>query len=104
MIANNSLDRSLVLSEVMRDVDLFIGVASIGNDPTRQDGGPDGRFRDYWASYSFGELGEQAKTRKQLLANLLPRLAKIRDRCLLTERFLATRPLNPESNREPATA
>ena len=30
----------LVFSEVMRDVDLFVGVASVGNDPTWQDGGP----------------------------------------------------------------
>ena len=29
-------------------------VATVGNDPTWQDGGPEGRFRDYWASYSFG--------------------------------------------------
>jgi hypothetical protein len=49
------------LSEIMRDVDLFVGVASVGNDPTWQDGGPGGRFRDYWASYSFGELGETAR-------------------------------------------
>ncbi|MGI5402447.1 DUF4132 domain-containing protein [Streptomyces sp. CA-135486] len=28
----------LVLSEVLRDVDLFVGVASVDNDPTRQDG------------------------------------------------------------------
>ena len=34
----------LVFSEVMRDVDLFVGVASVGNDPTWDDGGPDGRY------------------------------------------------------------
>lgn len=39
----------LVLSEVLRDVDLFVGVASIGNDPAWEDGGPDGRFGGYWA-------------------------------------------------------
>ena len=44
------LDRvpPLVLSEVLRDVDLFVGVASVGNDPTWADGGPDGRHVDYW--------------------------------------------------------
>jgi hypothetical protein len=31
----------LVLSEVLRDVDFFVGVASVGNDPTWQDGGPE---------------------------------------------------------------
>jgi hypothetical protein len=37
----------LVLSEVMRDADLFVGVASVGNDPTWRDGGPDRPFREY---------------------------------------------------------
>lgn len=40
----------LVLSEVLRDVDLFVGVASVGNDLMWQDGGPGGRFREYWTS------------------------------------------------------
>ena len=45
----------LAFSEVMRDVDLFVGVASVGNDPNWQDGG--NRFGDYWQQYSFGDLG-----------------------------------------------
>lgn len=80
----------LVLSEIMRDVDLFVGVASVGNDPTWQDGGPEGRFRDYWQSYSFGELSETAKTRAEYLARLIPRL-KIGDRLTLEGRFLKVR-------------
>ncbi|HEX3270296.1 MAG TPA: DUF4132 domain-containing protein [Ktedonobacterales bacterium] len=80
----------LVLSEVLRDVDLFVGVASVGNDPTWQDGGPAGRYRDYWRSYSFGELSATAETRKQLLARLIPRLA-IADRCAVEGRFLRVR-------------
>ncbi|MGW6572176.1 DUF4132 domain-containing protein [Streptomyces sp. NPDC054945] len=52
---------ALVLSEVLRDVDLFVGVASVGNDPTWSDGGPEGRFRAYWASYGFGELNQSAR-------------------------------------------
>jgi hypothetical protein len=71
----------------MRDVDLFVGVASVGNDPNWSDGGPEGRYRDYWRSYSFGDLSETAKTRKQVLQRLVPRL-KIAERCRLTERFL----------------
>ena len=47
----------LAFSELMRDIDLFVGVASVGNNPAWQDGGPDGRFRDYWWEYSFGDLG-----------------------------------------------
>ncbi|HWO62428.1 MAG TPA: DUF4132 domain-containing protein [Umezawaea sp.] len=78
---------ALVLSEVLRDVDLFVGVASVGNDPTWQDGGPDGRFRDYWSSYGFGELGETAQTRRVLLTKLLPRLA-IGGQCAIEDRFL----------------
>ena len=62
----------LVLSEVMRDADLFVGVASVGNDPNWSDGGPKGRFRDYWTGYSFGELTETTKTRKQVLERLVP--------------------------------
>lgn len=80
----------LVFSEVMRDIDLFVGVASVGNDPMWSDGGPEGRYRDYWQSYSFGELTETAQTRKQILEGLLPRL-KIRERCSLEDRFLVVR-------------
>ncbi len=79
----------LIFSETMRDVDLFVGVASVGNDPHWQDGGLDSRqsYRDYWRSYSFGELGEMAKTRKLVLERLLPRL-KIRDVARIEGRFL----------------
>ncbi|WP_233415611.1 DUF4132 domain-containing protein [Streptomyces sp. N35] len=77
----------LALSEVLRDVDLFVGVASVGNDPTWQDGGPEGRFQEYWTSYGFGELGASAETRRALLTRLIPRLA-IADRCTLEGRFL----------------
>ena len=69
---------ALVLSEVLRDVDLFVGVTSVGNDPTWNDGGPQGRYREYWQSYSFGELSDNALNRKALLETLIPRL-KIKD-------------------------
>jgi hypothetical protein len=80
----------LVLSEVLRDVDLFVGVASVGNDPTWQDGGPGGRFREYWTSYGFGELSRGAETRRDLLTRLVPRLA-IAGRCTVVGRFLHVR-------------
>jgi len=82
---------ALVLSEVLRDVDLFVGVASVGNDPNWQDGGPDGRYATYWQNYSFGELTETAQTRRAVLERLLPRLTKIRNRCTLEDRFLVVR-------------
>src|SRR6185503_12701826 len=74
----------LVFSEVMRDVDLFVGVASVGNDPGWADGGPGGRYRDYWQEYSFGELSATARTRRAILERLLPRL-RIADRCTLSD-------------------
>jgi hypothetical protein len=79
----------LVLSEVMRTVDLFVGVASIGNDPTWQDGGA-GRYRDYWQGYSFGELSAAAETRRAVLERMLPRL-KIASRSRIEGRFLVVR-------------
>ncbi|MFD1874907.1 DUF4132 domain-containing protein [Hymenobacter bucti] len=64
----------LAFSEVMRDVDLFVGVASVGNDPQWRDNGGLAQFRDYWTHYSFGDLSEVAKTRKLALERLVPRL------------------------------
>lgn len=64
----------LVLSEILRDVDLFVGVCSVGNDPEWRDNGGLPQYRDYWTSYSFGDLTEVAKTRKQILERLIPRL------------------------------
>jgi hypothetical protein len=81
---------ALALSEVLRDVDLFVGVASVGNDPNWADGGPEGRYRNYWERYAFGDLSETAKTRRAVLERLLPRL-KIAARCQLSERFLHVR-------------
>lgn len=80
----------LVFSEVMRDADLFVGVASVGNDPTWSDGGPDGRYQDYWQSYSFGDLSGSAQMRKEVLQGLVPRLA-IAGLCTFSDKFLVVR-------------
>lgn len=80
----------LVFSEIMRDVDMFVGVASIGNDPNWLDGGADVRYRDYWHHFSFGDLTESSTTRKQMLETLIPRL-KIAGRCRITDKFLVVR-------------
>ena len=79
----------LVLSEIMRDCDLFVGVASVGNDPEWVDGGGAriARARNYWNDYAFGDLSKVAETRKALLETLLPRLA-IRDVAVVAGRFL----------------
>ena len=81
---------SLVFTEIMRDVDLFVGVASVGNDPNWIDGGPVIIQRDYWESYSFGELSLSAEIRKEVLQQLVPKLS-IADRCSFTDRFLVVR-------------
>lgn len=78
---------TLVFSEIMRDVDLFVGVGSIGNDPTWQDGGRETRYGEYWRNYSFGELSATAISRRETLERLIPRL-KIADKCVLSDRFL----------------
>lgn len=80
----------LAFSEIMRDVDLFVGVAGVGNDPAWADGGEGGRYRDYWHGYAFGDLNESARTRHDVLSRLLPRL-KISARCTLDNRFLEVR-------------
>jgi hypothetical protein len=77
---------AIAFSEVMRDVDLFVGVTSIAADPTWADRGDDGT-RAYWQSYAFGELNATATTRREVLAQLLPKL-KIAPVCTLEGRFL----------------
>jgi hypothetical protein len=70
----------------MRDVDLFVGVASVGNDPAWPRSGGDA-YTDYWQQYSFGELSQTAKTRKQTLETVVPRMA-IAPRCRFEGSFL----------------
>ena len=87
-----------VFSEAMRDVDLFVGVASIGNDPTWADRGDrvedrwrvNDQYLGYWSDYAFGELSEAGAVRRDLLERLLPKLA-IADRARLDGRFLRVR-------------
>lgn len=80
----------LVFSEVMRDVDMFVGVCSVANDPTWSDGGPQGRYQEYWQNYSFGELNASAKTRKEVLERLVPKL-KIAQCCSFADKFLVVK-------------
>lgn len=74
----------VVFSEVMRDVDLFVGVCSIGADPNWN---ADAGFGQYWRDFSFGELSQSAETRKQVIEALLPSL-KIAPRCKIDGKFL----------------
>ena len=76
----------IVFSEIMRDVDLFVGVTSIGNDPNWTNTGNEG-YNAYWHGYSFGELTESAKMRSEVLQKLIPRL-KIADKCSFDKKYL----------------
>lgn len=77
----------IVFSEVMRDVDLFVGVTSIGNDPEWREREGVAEHDDYWEQFSFGELSQSALTRRKALEQILPRL-EIADQCRLDGRFL----------------
>lgn len=79
----------LVFSEAMRDVDLFVGATSIAADPAWITRGARAH-ETYWQRVGFGELGESARTRREALERLVPRL-RIADRCMVTDRFLEVR-------------
>jgi len=79
-----------VFSEALRDVDLFVSVTSVSNDPLWHDGGPEGRDLNYWRKWSFGDLLETAKVRKQILERLIPKLT-IGGQCSLEEKFLVVK-------------
>jgi len=80
---------TIAFSEAMRDVDLFVGVCSVGNDPNWADRGLE-PYGDYWRNYSFGELSESGKTRRLVLEALIPRL-RVAERLSLEDRFLVVR-------------
>lgn len=80
----------LILSETMRDVDLMVGVSSIGNDPRWRDGGPNGEHADYWDEYRSGAARSQNDDQHRVLARILDRL-DIAPRCSLDENSLVVR-------------
>jgi hypothetical protein len=80
---------AIVFSEIMRDVDLFVGVTSIGNDVNWQDNG-NTRMNEYWYNYSFAELSESSKVREAALQRLIPRL-KIAPQCTFDGRYLVVK-------------
>lgn len=80
---------SVAFSEVMRDLDLFVGVTSIGADPNW--GAEHGdAHAEYWRRFAEAELSTAAENRKAVLESLIPRLS-IRDRCRVTDRHLVVR-------------
>ena len=83
---------SIVFSEAMRDVDLFVSVTSIGADYVWPDGAPERRDRlgAYWRRAWDLPLTGSAETRRDALDRLIPGLV-IADRLSLTERWLVVR-------------
>jgi hypothetical protein len=78
-----------VFSDAMRDVDLFVSVTSIADDPAWTDRGED-RYTAYWRAATFGELTATAEVRRAALERILPR-TKIADRCRIDGRYLVVR-------------
>ena len=78
----------VVLSEVMRDVDLFVAVAGLGVDPYF-DQNQTGEPMNYWREASFGKKSQTALSdiRKDLLSRLLP-MTKIAQKCSFEGNFL----------------
>lgn len=79
----------LVLSEAMRDVDLFVGVTSIAVNPewTYRRDDP---FYEYWSRVGFGDLSVAAGNRRDALARLLPKMA-VADQVELGDRYVRIR-------------
>lgn len=74
---------AIIFSELMRDVDLFVSVANVGNDP-------DWEYRannNLWEQCSFGELTALSKTRKAVLEGIIPKL-KIHKQLRIEDRYL----------------
>lgn len=76
----------VVFSEVMRDIDLLVGVTSIGSDPA-WNAEPGQPHAEYWHRFAEAELSTAAENRRSVLESLLPRLT-IRARCRLEGRYL----------------
>ena len=78
----------VILSEVMRDVDLFVAVAGLGIDPYF-DQTQTGDMMNYWRDASFGKKSQtaMAEVRKDLLKRLLP-MTKIAKKCSIDGNYL----------------
>lgn len=77
---------AIVLSETMRDLDLFVSTCGVALDPAWQDVG-DEALRLQWRELAFGALLESARIRRDVLEHTLPQLS-IADRCAVYDREL----------------
>ncbi|MBH1972220.1 DUF4132 domain-containing protein [Moraxellaceae bacterium AER2_44_116] len=76
----------IVFSEMMRDIDLFVGVTSIGTDAAT-DMYADNNHADYIDAFSKAELSARAIVRKDVLSNIISKLA-IAPRCSFDNKHL----------------
>ena len=78
----------VLLSEVMRDVDLFVAVSGIGVDPYFDQQG-EANMIGYWRDVSFGKKSKTpiAEVRKDLLNRLIP-MTKIAKQCKIVGNYL----------------
>jgi Domain of unknown function (DUF4132) len=71
-------------SELMRDVDLFVGVCGIGVDPSWN---LPASYAALWREEALAELSEAATSRRATLEEILPRMS-FASRCRIEGRFL----------------
>ena len=79
-----------VFSEVMRDIDLFVSVASVGAEPAWMDRFADQEVWRYGDDYAGRSLTPAGESRRDVLARLLPAFA-IAERCTIEDRYLRVR-------------
>jgi hypothetical protein len=83
------------LSELMRDVDLFVSITSVGNDLSFLELPADDENHDLFYQYVIGfsrqDLSAPGKARQQVLQAMLPRLYPDPERFSFTDRFLRVR-------------
>jgi hypothetical protein len=79
----------VIFSEMMRDIDLFVAVCSIGSDPYWQG---ENRWQAYWDTFAFGEKSDtaSAKIRKEILEKIVPNLT-ISHLCSFEKNFLVVK-------------
>lgn len=69
----NSVD-PIIISEVFRDIDLFITKSSIGNNQHWRDTQLENKYKQYWYAFNYGDLDEKALYRKAQVTKILPYL------------------------------
>ena len=79
-----------IFSEVMRDIDLFVSVASVGADPAWMDRFAGQEAWQYGDDYAGRPLTPAGESRRDVLARLLPAFP-IADRCTIEDRYLRIR-------------